>query len=228
MILEKLREQRESLKRLAVQHLPSNQIARFDWSAESILDTEAGEISSMLEGCNIYVPGILRVSPDWRSVFLNGAGRGTSVELLDLIWEAGFQHPDTDDVFGPDHHHPFFKTLPEVDEEEILELLEEDGLLLKVLENLMDDFSVEFPRLGCGLHEFFEGYWIQIVREKLDQSDAATLTEQQLKEAEDTGVTWDLGFTADDTSDMEYESDDDGRTTEQETFEYWERAIDEI
>lgn len=384
MILGKLREQRESLKRLAVQHLPSEQIARFDWSAESVLDTEAGEISSMIEGCNIYVPGILRVSPNWRSVFLNWAGIRASVELLDSIWEAGFQHPDTDDMF--DQYDPFFKTLPEVgwylqhginprqihrthqayfsishltaatvgyqlrrrawydkslseaerlseaesfanivcqtqfhdscrcicspsgcspfmvylhtstspycsrrrgsakrqadrwqrltafankssnflecqlqairlatfdemglahtcctrfwsrsadlfapDEEEILELLEEDGLLLQVLENLMDDFSAEFPRLGCGLREFFEGYWIQRVREKLDQSNAATITEQQLKEAEDMGVTWDLGFMADDTSDMEYESSDDGGwTPEQKTFEYWERTIDEI
>ncbi|KAF7533697.1 hypothetical protein G7054_g6868 [Neopestalotiopsis clavispora] len=327
MILGKLREQRESLKRLAVQHLPSEQIARFDWSAESVLDTEAGEISSMLESCNIYVPGILRVSPDWRSVFLNCAWRAPVV-LLDLIWEAGFRHPDTDDMFGP--HYPFSQTLPEVgwylqhginprqvhqthqafpsvshltavtvgyqlrrrecgrrrsakrqvdcwqrltafankssdflecqlqairlatfdemglahtcctrfwnrngqlfapDEEEILELLEEDGPLLQVLENLMDDFSVEFPRLGCGLREFFEGYWIQRVREGLDQSNAATLTEQQLKEAEDTGVSWDLGSMADDNSDMEYDSSDYDWTPEQKTFEYWERTIDEI
>jgi hypothetical protein len=85
MVLRKLREQRESLKRLAVQHLSSEQIAKFDWSAESVLDTEAGQISSMLEGHNIYVPGILRVSPNWQSVFLSWVTWHDSVKVLDLI-----------------------------------------------------------------------------------------------------------------------------------------------
>ncbi|ETS81576.1 hypothetical protein PFICI_06578 [Pestalotiopsis fici W106-1] len=380
MLDTQLFELGQAYRMTSIQHLPSEQIASYAWSAGYILDTEANAISSMLKNCNIYVPGILRVSSDWKSVFRTMMNGIVTVKLLDLIWEAGFQHPDTYDMFkspdlsnkdlfiydwyiqhginprqthwihkgnfsvshlcaavvgeklswnykrslsdaesfanivGQNQHHdtcrchcspsgcsPFkvylhayistsfterrrsakrqaerwqmstalsnkssdflecqlqairLATFDELglahtcctrlwdkegelfapEEEEMMELQKEDQALLQVLEDLMDEFIIEFPRSGCGLREFFEGYWIQRIRENLEQLNADTLTEQHLKEAEDMGVIWDSGSVAGGNSDMEYYSSDDDwtperRPPEEQTFEYWERMIDDI
>ncbi|KAF3808250.1 hypothetical protein GCG54_00006869 [Colletotrichum gloeosporioides] len=76
-----------------------------------------------------------------------------------------------------------------VEEEEVEEIREEDNNELALLENLLVEFESKIDEMGYPLATFFETYWIDRMREVLQEIQERTLLEDEVRGAERLGIT---------------------------------------
>ncbi|RYP66067.1 hypothetical protein DL769_006129 [Monosporascus sp. CRB-8-3] len=109
------------------------------------------------------------------------------------------------------------------DFEEIREVEEEQAALLKILEDLVEEFEgksmgilEETTETLASLGEFWTGYWCERLENVLEDLNSATISDEERLAAERIGVRW-------------YDKPDEGPDEEDKSdIRYWYRRIDEI
>ncbi|ETS77979.1 hypothetical protein PFICI_10041 [Pestalotiopsis fici W106-1] len=110
------------------------------------------------------------------------------------------------------------------EEEDAREMMEEDGDLLRQLDELMVEFELEYTRSCESLQEFLEGYWTRRMDGVLNALSKSTMSAQQRSAAEDVGVIWETGKISAKRSTRGPKEDSSLLRLGQ--FEYWAKTID--
>lgn len=79
---------------------------------------------------------------------------------------------------------------PEFSPDEIVEIQEEDHIMLTLLDQLVEEFTIELRISGDSLDKFLGRYWVGRIEEVLDELNAARMTEEEIKAAEELGIKW--------------------------------------
>jgi hypothetical protein len=125
---------------------------------------------------------------------------------------------------------PYYGLSSPLKEEESLEMMEEDRDLVRLLEDLTDEFVVQYSGSNCTLQEFIDVYWTQRMRDVLHELDMNAMTEEQRRAAEEAGVVWQSGL----GTMLDYTKiyAEDGREEVHErlpgSYEYWAKKIEDI
>lgn len=110
---------------------------------------------------------------------------------------------------------------PEFTPDEIIEIREEDHMMLALLDELVEEFTMELRSSGDSLDQFLGRYWVRRIEEVLDELNAARMTEEERKATEELDITWN-------TSSYKPESSPIPQLSLAEWIEDLEGRIDEI
>lgn len=110
---------------------------------------------------------------------------------------------------------------PELSPEEIVEMQEEDQTMLALLDELVEEFTMELRNSGDSLDRFLCRYWVGRIDKVLDDLNAAKMTEEEREATEALGVEWE-------TSSNESETTPVRARSFAEEIEMLEEKIDEI
>jgi hypothetical protein len=102
-----------------------------------------------------------------------------------------------------------------LDPEEINEIHEEDSATLQLLERLVAEFQADCART-VALGPLLRDGWLPKMTEVLEEIDSQRLTEEELRKAEDFGVSWE--------QEQSWESEDEGPND----LEGWMKKLDDI
>lgn len=158
----------------------------FDASVEKTSQMNSGDYQTGLRSCAYWLSGFLRALQidfaQWSHVS-SGALRFFTFKTLNLTHTC---HCGT--FFGMGFPRRNYS------EEVIKEMQEEDHDLLHLLDGLVEEFVEELESSGDTFERFLTGYWVDRMEEIMEVLEAAQMSPEQLRAAEEIGVIWDDDF----------------------------------